>query len=159
MKVLPLMAFLGCIAACERPAIVWRPQDTREERGPFPVGFVGSFGGQDATASQRVLEVLQRELDGATLRGRTVELHVLNDAGSETACAAAIQRFAREYQAPLVILASTASYSEPVVEPALIAIRPAEDVSAAVQRIKTALETAKHLTPKDVRAALVGSAP
>lgn len=159
MKVLPLMAFLGCIAACERPASVWRPQDTREERGPFPVGFVSSFGGQDATASQRALEVLQRELDGATLRGRTVELHVLDDAGEAAALAAGIRRFSVDFQAPLVIVVSTAPVPESPAEPALLVIRQGEDVSAAVRRAKSALEAAKHLTPKDVRAALVGSAP
>lgn len=150
MKVLPLMAFLGCIAACERPASVWRPQDTREERGPFPVGFVGSLSGQDATASQRALEVLQRELDGATLRGRTVELHVLDDAGSEAACAAAIQRFAREFQAPLVIVASTARLPEGPMDAALLVLGPDDDARHGAERAKRALEQARQLTSKDV---------
>jgi hypothetical protein len=159
MKLLPLLGLIGCVAACEQPASVWLPPDTREERGPFPVGFVGSLSGPDSLASQRALDVLQRDLDGSTLRERKVELHVLDDAGDSTALAAGIRRFSAELQAPLVIVHSKANIPEAIVEPALLTIQPNEDVSAAVRRAKTALQVARHLTPKDVRAALVDSAP
>jgi hypothetical protein len=147
------------LLGCDRPTPIFVPLDTREERGPFPVGFVGTLSGPRAEFGLRALGVLQRDLEDSLARGRRIEWHVLDDAGDAHACAQGIQRFARDFQAPLVLVASAAG---PIPAPeniAVLQLEPGSDPAAAARRARTALETTPRWTAKDLRAALVGSAP
>lgn len=153
----PRWAILCCmlLTACERSAPVFVPSDTLEERGPFPVGFVGTLSGADAAIGTHALQVLQRELDGASAKGREIELHVLDDAGNAAACAQGIQRFASELQAPLVLVASSQPPAVESAGTAVLVLSASTDVSLAAAKVRTALDTTAKWTVKDLQAALV----
>jgi hypothetical protein len=151
------------LSACERPTPVWIPSDTREERGPFPILFVGTLSGPQAERAQSALlvvrEQLQRIEQQGGIRGRKVDLHVVDDQGQLEHTLSALQRLGREWHAPAAFVVSQASAVPPDAALACQVVGPDASVPAAWKQLVQALERAKHLTPQDVRAALVGSAP
>lgn len=156
-------ALLWCLSSCERPAAVWIPSDTREERGPFPILFVGTLSGPDAERAQAALVVVREQLQlleqQGGIRGRKVDLHVVDDQGQAELTLRALQRLGQEWHAPAAFVVSQATALPAETPLACQVVGPQASVPLAWKQLVQALERAKHLTPEDVRAALVGSAP
>ena len=163
-----LLACALLLAACSEPITprIWEPGAVYEETGAFPVGEIASFSGSEGAAALEFHLGLQAAIDernaAGGVRGRPMELVVLDDRGRPEEARLAAQRMAQQMGVVAIACSSGAAChhaaregSGPVgiVLPRSV-VPAAQRGREAAARLIAALERAKKILPKEVAEAL-----
>ncbi len=163
------LALAGCSGAIAPR--VFDPGPVSEETGAFPVGEVGSFSGTGAERALVFHGGFQRAIEECNarggVRGRRIELQVLDDRGRAEEARIGAQRLAAEIGAVAIACASDENVHKALLEgargvPIVLgrSIVPEKQRGyEAGRRLVIALEQATKILPKEVAAALASPRP